>query len=92
MVVRTPAPKRNNPVELYLKQKTMAKKKEIMEPVITDPITEQAETVLSAAENLLFELEVLAEKQRMAQQSIKRVVAAKEMVVILKKNLSPLIQ
>jgi hypothetical protein len=73
----------------------MAKQKKQEEPVeVTpvDPIVEQAETVISAAENLLFELDVFMEKLRNGSHSITRVNAAKTELMAIKKNLLPYVQ
>jgi oligoribonuclease (3'-5' exoribonuclease) len=62
-----------------------------MAPAV-DPISEQAETVINATENLLFEMEVFMEKLRNGSHSITRVNAAKTELMAIKKNLLPYVQ
>ena len=74
----------------------MAKKKVIeeipaeMEPV--NPLKEQAETVLQAVENALVEMEIFAEKLRSANESVSRIVNAKQSLNTIKKELMPYLQ
>mgnify|MGYP001293426141 CR=1 FL=1 len=71
----------------------MAKKKSIEEPSTeTTPIKEQAETVLQSVENTLVEMEIFTEKLRSANESVSRIVSAKQSLNVIKKELIPYLQ
>lgn len=71
----------------------MAKKKSIEDPSFeTNPIKEQAETVLQAVENTLVEMEIFTEKLRSANESVSRIVSAKQSLNVIKKELIPYLQ
>jgi hypothetical protein len=71
----------------------MAKKKEIEDPSVeVNPIKEQAETVLQSVENTLVEMEIFTEKLRSANESVSRIVSAKQSLNVIKKELIPYLQ
>lgn len=71
----------------------MAKKKSIEDPSVeVNPIKEQAETVLQAVENTLVEMEIFTEKLRSANESVSRIVSAKQSLNVIKKELIPYLQ
>ena len=71
----------------------MAKKKSIEDPSVeTNPIKEQAETVLQSVENTLVEMEIFTEKLRSANESVSRIVSAKQSLNVIKKELIPYLQ
>ena len=71
----------------------MAKKKSIEDPSVeVSPIKEQAETVLQSVENTLVEMEIFTEKLRSANESVSRIVSAKQSLNVIKKELIPYLQ
>jgi oligoribonuclease (3'-5' exoribonuclease) len=72
----------------------MAKKKSIEEEceVQVNPIKEQAEVVLQSVENTLVEMEIFTEKLRSANESVSRIVSAKQSLNVIKKELIPYLQ
>jgi hypothetical protein len=71
----------------------MAKKKSIEEMTVeVSPLKEQAETVLQSVENTLVEMEIFTEKLRSANESVSRIVSAKQSLNVIKKELIPYLQ